>query len=104
MEPGKTESLAKAYTKKAINPQSIATEISVLKNFDQSRGLDITNMLDIIEILALDIVSNSNKNDEVMNRAWNIGTMVKVLKEKLPNELFLSIEDLVSAVENEEAA
>jgi len=94
-------------TEVQVFSEEFAKEIDFLKSYDQSEGYDITNLfrimkkqigdtLERLELLKVDM------NDIAYENLWQMGTILKIVGDKVTDELFLNIDNLVYALENNE--
>src|SRR5574343_8477 len=89
-----------------IKREDVQAEIEMLSSFNQSTGLDIRNLLDMSEhqlneicYLQGDIAPEIS--DKLLNHVFMTITLIRQIRNLVPDQVFLSIESLLYSFEQQ---
>jgi hypothetical protein len=95
--------------------EDVNGNINFLKRYDEGYGMDICNIFEMIknevgqcgeylEEFALGCsmspVLFERKKELAMNHRFNVDSLVAILKERINNDFFLNLNDLIYSLEN----
>jgi len=95
---------------KVINLRhSLKEEIDVLQGYDESEGVLIRNLLEILDdqlAIALEKVETlpEDKRDDINKTLFHMDTLIKIITTKIDSKLFWAIDNVVYEFKKEKAA
>jgi hypothetical protein len=95
---------------KVINLRhSLKEEIDVLQGYDESEGVLIRNLLEILDdqlAIALEKAETlpEDKRDDINKTLFHMDTLIRIITTKIDSKLFWAIDNVVYEFKKEEAA
>ncbi len=85
------------------------SNVSILRNYDQNHGTDISNMLEMVDNQLSALYEQAEKllepqKEAFLKHLYFISTLQRQISAKITSELFLAIDNLLYEIEEQQAS